>query len=159
MTKRRFLYNKLVRDKTAQRLQAQGATATIKVLEDNDMFLEAITQKIIEELEEVFSSESQQELMSELADFDEAFSVFKTLLKIDQKELDALRARKLQERGSYTGRLFCEYADVPTTSTELIKYLEENEDRYPELDPKTNNFLNPEHSYEDDAEDEEGDED
>ena len=159
MIKRRFLFNKLVRDKALDPMIDQGVIATTKNLSDNDMFLEAITQKVIEELEGVFSCESQEELVEGLADFEEILIEFKKLIGITEAELKAARVKKNQEKGSFSKRIFCDYIDVPESATEIIEYCEENSDTYPELDPKTNEFLDSEnHEFEDSEEDEEGDE-
>ena len=155
MIKRRFLMNKLVRDKALNQMIAQGVVAESKVLTDNDMFLEAITQKMIEELEEVFSCESQEELIEELADFEEAFEEFKKLIAVSQEEIAKVRAAKVAKKGSYSSRVFCDYIDIPETATEIIQYCEEKSDKYPELDPITNDFLDDELIDMDDEEDDE----
>lgn len=141
MKMRRFLFNKLARDKAVERLTAQGAVVKSKILEDNNDYLEAITQKIVEELEEVFDSQSQEELVLELADLEEVLDAFKKLVDIDQKEIDAVRKAKAAERGVFENRIFAEYADVPESATEVIEYVEAQPDKYPEIDPKTGDFL------------------
>ncbi len=155
MTKRRFLFNKLVRDKALAPMIAQGVVAETKVLSDNDMFLEAITQKMIEELEEVFSCESQEELIEELADFEEAFEEFKKLITVTQEEINKARAEKVAKKGTYGKRVFCDFIDVPESAHDVITYCEEKSDKYPELDPVTNDFLDEELRDMDDEEDDE----
>lgn len=141
MKMRRFLFNKLARDKTVERLSAQGAVVKSKILEDNNDLLEAMTQKIVEELEEVFDSQSQEELIEELADLEEVLAAFKKLVDIDQKEVEAVRKAKAAERGTFEKRLFAEYVDVPESATEILEYIKEQPDKYPEIDPKTGDFL------------------
>ncbi len=141
MKTRRFLFNKLARDKSVERLEAQGAKVKHKILEDNAEYLEGLTQKIVEELEEVFDSQSQEELIVELADLEEVLDAFKKLVDIDQKDITAVRKAKAAERGLFEKRVFAEYADVPESATEIIEYVEAQPDKYPEMDPKTGNFL------------------
>ena len=155
MTKRRFLFNKLVRDKALNSWIKEGVIAETKVLTDNDMFLEAITQKIIEELEEVFSCESQEELLEELADFEEVLEEFKKLINITSEDIAKARAAKIAKKGALSSRVFCDYIDVPTTATDIITYCEEKSDKYPELDPVTNEFLDEDLEDMDDEEDDE----
>lgn len=153
---RRFLFNKLARDKAAERLTAQGAVVKSKILEDNNDYLEAITQKIVEELEEVFDSQSQEELIVELADLEEVLAAFKKLVDIDQKEVDTVRKAKAAERGLFEKRLFVEYADVPESATDIIEYIEAQPDKYPEIDPKTGDlFANDNDDLEDDSDEDE----
>lgn len=141
MKMRRFLFNKLARDKSIKYLQDKGGVFKLSKLEDNSEYLEALTQKIVEELEEVFDSQSQEELIVELADLEEAFDAFKRLVKIDQADVDAVKKAKKEERGDFDARLFVEHVDVPETAVEEIEYFSSMPDRYPEVDPKTGEFL------------------
>ncbi len=155
MTIRRFLTNKLIRNKGAENLLAEGVKSKITVLSDNDMFLEAITQKMIEELEEVFSSESQEELLEEIADFEEVFAEFKKLVQISDEDVAKARADKNSKKGNFSERIFSEYIDIPETSTRALTYVQGKPDKYPELNPKTNDLLHPEFFEEEDEDDEE----
>jgi predicted house-cleaning noncanonical NTP pyrophosphatase (MazG superfamily) len=141
MKMRRFLFNKLTRDKTVELLKESGSICATKKLDENGDFLEALTQKVVEELEEVFDSQSQEELIVELADFEEVLDTFKRLLKIDQKDIDDVRKAKNAERGAFENRVFIEHVDIPETATEELEYVTGQPDRYPEVDPKTGNFL------------------
>ncbi len=117
----RFFKNKLVRSKVVDLFKKDGVICQSYVIEDDNEFLDAITQKMIEELQEVFASENNEELLSELADLEDALDVFKKFLKIDQKEIEAKRAAKLAEKGTYEGRVFLEFIDVPNTNKALIE--------------------------------------
>ncbi len=129
----RFFKNKLVRDKIVELYKEQGVTCQAYVIEDDNEFLDAITQKMIEELQEVFSSQDNDELLAELADLEDALAVFKKFLKIDQKQIDTKRSAKLAEKGSYEGRLFLEYIDVPNSNKALIEKCEKEAERYSDL--------------------------
>lgn len=134
MKTRRFLKNKLVRDGIVEDLQKQGVVCTATALTDDNDYLEAITQKLIEELQEVFSSESTEELLKELGDFEDALTEFKRFLKLDQKDIDAFKAEKLARFGTFSKRMFLECVDVPESNKELIADFEERENRYPAMD-------------------------
>src|SRR3989338_5460680 len=130
MAMRRFMFNKLARNKSVKNFEKKGVVCKIKRLTDNEEFLEALTKKIVEELEEVFESQSQ-----------EVFDTFKKLLHITQKEVDAARVTKKAERGDFEERLYVEYADIPESVTDEIEYFESQPDRYPEVDPKTGKYI------------------
>ena len=93
------------------------------------------------ELEEVFDSQSQEELVVELADLEEVMDAFKKLVSIDQKDIDAVRKAKSAERGLFEKRIFIEHADVPESAKEVFEYISGQPDKYPEVDPKTGEFL------------------
>jgi len=133
MKTRRFFPNKLVRDAIVKIFEDQGVTCSSFVLEDDNEYLEALTQKLIEELQEVFSAESNEELIEELADIEEVLLAFKKLLKISPKDIEAIRAKKHAEKGGFEKRLFLEYIDVPESNKELIKYYEKKFSDSPEF--------------------------
>ena len=148
MAMRRFLMNKLVREKTVTDFEKNGVIVTKQTLADNDMYLEGITQKIVEELEEVFSAHSTEELIEELADLEEILSEFKKLVKIEQADVDKVRAEKIAKKGPYA-RTYVEYIDVPESAKKVLEYVLGKEEKYPELDPSSNEFLNDSDEYED----------
>lgn len=126
---KRFIMNKLVRDKMLPLFEKEGSVPTYTYLKDDNDYLDALTQKLIEELQEVFSSEDLDELIAELADFEEALTEFKQLLKIDLKQLETVKEQKRKERGTYGGRLFLEALDVPLANKERIEYYEQELER------------------------------
>lgn len=128
MKTKRFELNKLVRDKIVAMYEKEGVACTFTMLDDDGDFLEALTQKLIEELQEVFSSEDQEELIAELADFEEVLHEFKNFLKISQKEIDAAKAKKNEANGSFKKRLYIEHIDVPLSNKERIAYQEKKEE-------------------------------
>lgn len=134
MSIRRFVLNKLVRDNIVEKFQEEGVAANSEVLTDNEQYLEGLSAKLIEELEEVFAAQDKDELIEELADLEEALHSFKHLLGITEKEVTAMREKKVKEKGSYTDRLFIHYIDVPSKAKRLLKYYEEQPDKYPEVE-------------------------
>lgn len=117
----RFFKNKLVRDNIVELLKEEDVTSQSYMIEDDNEFLDAITQKLIEELQEVFASENNSELLAELADFEDVLELFKKFLKIDQKEIEAKKAAKKAINGGFEKRVFLEYIDVPNSNKALIE--------------------------------------
>lgn len=132
MATKRFLLDKLGRDKGEELFAKNGSKLKFHIIEDNEEFLDALTQKLVEELEEVFDSESKEEAIEELADFEEVFIALKNLLSIDQKDVDTARKKKLETNGGFEKRIYCEYVDVPEGGKDHA-YLLKNEEKYPEI--------------------------
>lgn len=132
MATKRFLLDKLGRDKMAEVYEARGSKLKYHIVEDNEEYLDILTQKLVEELEEVFDSETKEEAIRELADFEEVYCALKALLSIDQKDIDAARKKTLDTRGGFKKRLYMEYVDVQEGG-EDHKYCLEHEDKYPEI--------------------------
>lgn len=134
METKKFFMNKLVRDKAVDIMRKNGCThIETYTLDDNEDFLEALAEKMVEELEEVFDSESREEMIEELADIEEVLIAFKELVEISQAEVDAARKKKKAEKGGFGGRHFIEYADA-TVGSAAYKYALEKEKKYPEME-------------------------
>jgi len=133
MKMKKFLLDKLGRDNAIELFEANGSILKYHILEDNDEFLDAVTQKIVEELEEVFESESKEEVVEELADLEEVLATFKKLIGITQKEIDTVRTEKRAKKGGFEKRIYCEYAEVQEGSKDH-KYFLNDPEKYPEIE-------------------------
>ncbi len=134
MSIRRFVLNKLARNKIVEKFKEEGVTSNFEILKDNEQYLEALSEKLIEELEEVFAAQNKEELVEEIADLEEVLAEFKKLLAVNEKEVTIAREKKNKEKGSFSDRLFVHYIDVPANAKRVIKYCEEQPDKYPEVE-------------------------
>lgn len=96
-----IIYNKLVRDKIPQIIEADGKSCEIMIL-SNDEYIKMIDSKLDEELAEYHKDQN----LEELADILELiYSVTKARgYSID--ELEKLREKKVQERGGFREKIF-----------------------------------------------------
>ncbi len=133
MANRTFLFDKLVRDNIIDLFEKDGAKTVSYQIEDNEEFLDAITQKLIEELEEVFNCESKEEVIKELGDFEEVLTTFKKLLDISPAEIAAAQKEKTKEKGGFNKRIYLETVTFPKNHP-MVKYYLKNEEKYPEVD-------------------------
>lgn len=97
------VYNKLVRDKIPEIIQADSKTAKTRVLNDQD-YLEALIKKLQEEVTELAAARNTEEL----ADVHEVLIALAEALGIDHKELERVRKAKAELRGGFTDRVFLE---------------------------------------------------
>ena len=132
MQTKKFFMNKLVRDKAIAAMTKNGCTHIEHyTLDDNEDYLSALAEKMVEELEEVFDAESREEMIEELADIEEVLGAFKELVEIKQSEVDAIRKKKKEEKGGFGERVFIEYAEAKVGS-EAYKYALAQEEKYPQ---------------------------
>jgi predicted house-cleaning noncanonical NTP pyrophosphatase (MazG superfamily) len=129
---KRFLLDKLGRDKAEELFKDQGCKLKYHIVEENDEFLDALTQKMVEELEEVFSCETKEQVIEELADLEEVMAAFKKLIDVDQKDIDAVKKAKFEKKGGFEKRVYVEYVDVPE-GTEQYNYFMTDPEKYPEI--------------------------
>jgi predicted house-cleaning noncanonical NTP pyrophosphatase (MazG superfamily) len=132
MKKIKFLLDKLGRDKGPELFEANNSVLKYHILKDNDEFLDAVTQKIVEELEEVFESDSRENLIEELADLEEVLASFKELIEVKQEEIDKVRKEKREKKGAFEKRIYCEYVEVEEGSKDHEYFLNDPE-KYPEI--------------------------
>ena len=92
----------------------------------------ALRKKLLEEAHEVLKSVSKDELIDELGDVYEVLHLLEKLHAIDPVEVQEKRAKKNEERGSYTGRQFVTVVEYPVGSYGAQCCLAEP-DLYPEI--------------------------
>jgi predicted house-cleaning noncanonical NTP pyrophosphatase (MazG superfamily) len=100
------VYNKLVRDKIPEIIEAEGKKANIRWLEKEE-YLEALIKKLSEEVEE-FKADRNAE---ELADIQEVVLALADALNIKHSELAKTLSKKALERGAFRRRIYLESVD------------------------------------------------
>ncbi|WP_155591486.1 nucleoside triphosphate pyrophosphohydrolase [Lysinibacillus cavernae] len=99
------VYNKLVRDKILDIIQAKGLNYHARTLEPSEL-LKAIKAKMIEEASEFQEANDRQENMEELADILELIHTAISVLGVSYEELDAIRERKKIIRGGFENGIY-----------------------------------------------------
>ena len=96
-------YNKLVRDRIPEIIAANGKTAQIRVLSEEE-YVAALEKKLIEEVGEYLEGKG----LSELADILEVVQVLAENAGVSFDELLAMKAEKQRTNGAFHKRLFLE---------------------------------------------------
>jgi len=100
------VYNKLVRDKIPEIIQAQGKQLKTRVLGDEE-YLEALLKKVEEEFAELKVDLN----VEELADLHEVLRALADALNISHDEVETVRAEKAAKRGGFSQKIFLEEAE------------------------------------------------
>ena len=95
-----IVYNKLVRDKIPEIIEADGKICKIEILSDAK-YLEMIDAKLDEELAEYHKEQN----LEELADLLEVIRAAAIARGYSVDELEALRAKKAEKRGGFQERI------------------------------------------------------
>lgn len=95
------VYNKAIRDKIPEIIEATGNRCLIKILADHE-FLVELEKKLTEELEEYRKSRSPEEL----CDIVETSMRIAELHGVSYPELERIRKEKIAERGGFSKNLF-----------------------------------------------------
>jgi predicted house-cleaning noncanonical NTP pyrophosphatase (MazG superfamily) len=105
----RVTYNKLIRDRIPEIIEADGHRAITRVL-DSDAYRDALLAKLVEEAHEAQAA-STDTLPAELADVLEVLLALVPTLGMTWQELTALAATRRDQRGGFTRKLFLEYVE------------------------------------------------
>lgn len=93
-------YNKLIRDKIPEIIEAKGSKAVIEIL-DNASFKKYLDTKLAEELKEYQESDS----VEELADLVEIIYALLEYKGISMEQFEKIRIAKAEDRGMFKKRL------------------------------------------------------
>ena len=96
----KITYNKLVRDKIPQIIEQAGKSCICETLPD-DLYIQKLNEKLLEEVNEYLQSES----VEELADIGEVMHAILAYKGISVEEFQRVRLAKFTERGGFTQKL------------------------------------------------------
>lgn len=97
------VYNKLVRDKIPEIIEADGKTCKTRILSDEE-YIAALEAKLNEEIAEYQSDKN----LEEMADVLEVLRAICLARGYGLEELEAVRANKVEERGGFVKKIFLE---------------------------------------------------
>lgn len=95
------VYNKLVRDRIPDIIEASGAVCVTEILSDEE-YVKELDAKLGEELEEYHKDQNLQEL----ADLIEVIYAVAVARGYSLEELEAVRAEKAEARGAFKKKIF-----------------------------------------------------
>ncbi len=103
------VYNKLVRDRIPDIIQAAGRTCTTEILGDEE-YRHALQEKLVEEAHEAAHAD-RVDLITELADLQEVIEAVLRLEGIAREDVAAEQRRRREERGGFERRLCLVWAE------------------------------------------------
>ncbi len=101
-----IIYNKLVRDKIPEIIEADGKTCKTRVLSD-DEHKAALEEKLNEEVAEYQKDKN----LEEMADILEVLHALCIANGYSLEKLEKLRAEKADKRGGFDNKVFLEYVE------------------------------------------------
>lgn len=127
----RFIFNKLVRDKLVEEFERMGQVAVHRSLTSND-HVEALKQKIIEEVQEIPVGGRVDDLISEIADVQQALDDLKALNHITDQQVDDVRQEKYDKKGGFLSGYYVETLEL-ADGDEWVRYYRDHPDLFPEV--------------------------
>jgi predicted house-cleaning noncanonical NTP pyrophosphatase (MazG superfamily) len=102
---------KLIRDKVAIEIVADGRGNTLGVAKTDEAYKELLAEKILEEAKEVYTAVSKEELKRELGDLIEVIQATIYAHGLTLKEVEQERVKKAEKRGKFELRITYETRD------------------------------------------------
>ena len=99
------IYNKLVRDKITDIIEADGRIAKYRILDDNE-YRKELNKKLQEEVKEYLDDNN----IEELADIVEVIYGILNSMNVSINEFERIRINKQEERGAFEKKIYLEEA-------------------------------------------------
>ena len=100
------IYNKLVRDKIIDIIEADGRIAKYRILDDNE-YRQELNKKLQEEVKEYLEDNN----VEELADIIEVIYGILNSMDVSIKEFEKIRINKQEKRGAFEKKIYLEKAE------------------------------------------------
>lgn len=97
-------FNKLVRDKIPEIIEASGGKAVTRTL-DGEEYIKALEQKLAEEVAEVHSAEDDTERKKEMADVYEVLGAIVRAYNYPAEEIARIKEERRTKRGGFEKRI------------------------------------------------------
>lgn len=98
-------YNKLIRDKILEIIEANGENPYWRVLNKREYLIE-IKKKILEEAKELIQAEKKEGIVNEIVDIQELIDVLTLEIGLKKSEIQKKQKIKNKKRGGFKKRLF-----------------------------------------------------
>lgn len=99
----RKTYNKLIRDRIPEIMDAEGIEYETEVLNERE-YVAALRAKVLEEAREVCEA-PQEELAKEIGDLLEVLEALRVACNLDQGMVERIRRERRRDRGGFEKRL------------------------------------------------------
>lgn len=101
------IYNKLVRDKILEIIEADHKEYKSRILTDKE-YTQALAQKFAEEAKELLEAGEDNDVLGELSDIVELVHAKLKLINKSWEDLEKIRIKKLDSRGGFDKKIFLE---------------------------------------------------
>ena len=127
----KFICNKLGHDKDLETFKSEGITIHYKLL-NRQQLREALTNKLIEEANEVHGAKTRSDIIAELADVLELIDAICKVWEIPSEIVVQEKEQHYKMRGGFEKGLYIETIEMYENNPK-VSHFRKAPDRYPEL--------------------------
>lgn len=103
-------YNKLIRDKIADKIIGLGEQCEIRTLSDDQEYEQELLKKVAEEAGALSRARTRDDLLDEISDLMEVLDALKNHFKISDAELAKARETNVAKKGKFEQRVFLHWS-------------------------------------------------
>ena len=111
-------FNKLVRDKIPDNINARGEEVKLLKLE-GEALITSLKRKVVEEALEVLDAKTSIDIIEELADLRETAAALAKILGITEKDIEEVRKEKFSKRGGFDKGLMLEKTALASSLSQM----------------------------------------
>jgi predicted house-cleaning noncanonical NTP pyrophosphatase (MazG superfamily) len=99
------IYEKLVRDRIPEIIEADGVRAETRELGQEEI-IDLLKQKTVEEARELVEAKEIEDVKKEIADLEEVLKSLKERLGVSEAEIEEIRQKRAEGRGRFEKGIF-----------------------------------------------------
>lgn len=102
----RIEYNKLIRDRVKEKIEAVGDTCEVRVITDSTELIEELRKKIVEEAGELAIASSREDFLAEYADLMIVLEALTKMMELTEVDIKIAIEENLKRKGSFDQKHF-----------------------------------------------------
>lgn len=119
-----YKFDKLIRDRIYTKMLNQNSVVRLKQVSSQSQLLYYYKAKLVEESNEAFSTQSEQDLLEELADLVEIIHGIAYVIRTDFEAIEKVRLSKRQTNGGFVQGIIVDTVQIEEEN-ELAPYYDE----------------------------------
>jgi len=108
----KVFYNKLVRDRIKEKIEKNGESCEVRVIEDEQEFQQELLKKIREEAEALAAVSSREEFLQEYADLMVVLDALTHQMEFSEADIKTALEENVAKKGLYKLRHFLHWSDA-----------------------------------------------
>ncbi len=106
----RVYYNKLIRDRIPEKIEANGEAYEVRRIEDKEEFQHELLKKVAEEANGLSRARSCEEFLREYADLMVVLDALTAELELSEADLSVALRENLEKKGGFKERYFLHWS-------------------------------------------------
>lgn len=107
----RIQYNKLIRDRVKDKIEASGDACSVRTISDEAEFNQLLRKKVVEEANELAETTDREKFLAEYADLTIALDALTRSMEFSEADIKLAITESLEQKGAFKDKFFLEWAE------------------------------------------------